>query len=100
MAGQAGSVVRTKVRVAIEELRAIVNGDAHPDEPTLRRILLRATAGIADPAKAADLHQDLSDAILAVDAARSVGSGPEEIALWASKAAGVIEQVEMTSLSH
>lgn len=93
-------MVRAKVRVAIEELSAIVNGDTHPDEPTLRRILLQATAAIGDPAKAASLHQDLADAILAVDAARSIGSEPEEIEIWVGKAADVIELIERTSLSH
>lgn len=93
MVGNAGAMVSK----ALDELRTIINQDAQPDEPTLRRILLHATAGIADPATAADLHQGLYDALFAVDLARSVGAGSEETTLWTKKAVDVVERVETAS---
>lgn len=62
--------------------------------------MLRATASIADPAEAADLHRQLSDALFGVDLMRSAGAGHDEAAIWIKDAIDVIERIESISLRH
>ena len=47
----------------VDDIRAAINAGEPTDDYEMRRMVLRATARVADPAKAADLHEQFSETL-------------------------------------